>query len=211
MLHASDEHFRLVALMYGIKNTWLSQIVSDMYLMWTINENIYTSMPDPSVDITPWLQIAANDSLRWNKFIRWHQHSMRKSRLCTVSPLPAVASQADTNSDLFICHCGKSVGSQVALHSHMRHKHGYINQYRSKIATSWCLCCRKEFHTSARLFTHVAYRASNCRKYYDANVEVVDGAVESLAVSVRESKAVSRDLLKPCIKPIPEDTYESVV
>ena len=65
IVHSSDEHFRLIALMCGIKDTWLHQVLQDTRCMWNNNENMFTSMPDPLVEFGPWIQVAVHDSLKW--------------------------------------------------------------------------------------------------------------------------------------------------
>ena len=78
----------------------------------------------------------------------------------------------------FCYECGRDFATYDALMTHKYMVHGYRNPLATRVTGNQCLCCFKLFHTTPRLFKHVAHSAHRCRDHYMDNVEEVDPAVQ---------------------------------
>ena len=140
----------------------LDMVISDISSMRSAVQVLYESMPDPSIDLLPWLRIAQDKPATWNTHVRNYQSIIRYARF------PHASGSADVPSgpiDPHVCiYCDKESPSNAALFSHSRHEHGYINPIRLRIISTACEVCFAEFHTCSRLLKHV--QSSSCKSSY---------------------------------------------
>ena len=84
--------------------------------------------------------------------------------------------------DMFPCpECGKIFDDDTKLKSH-RTVHGYRNEARKFVSTTYCLACMHEYHSFHKLEEHLlnikrhANRGRNCWEVYQSSIQPLQGS-----------------------------------
>ena len=198
----------MILLQVKSKNSWITIIINDLFEAWSRAGNMFSSMPDPKIDISKWLCSIAEPPTHWNT-------SFKKAFACEhFSPSVSndlfgmiCTSEARTVSPtgFFVCDaCECFFSDHVAYFSHQAKMHGYRNPLRYKVCTVNCLACNTVFHSIQRVFRYVAYKSSSCRQYYISNVPDLSEeecvAVAALDYYNDSKSSATKKLKRPAIK-----------
>ena len=174
--HAPTIVIRLFLLLLKSEGSWPHTIVGDLKWLWQSRDTLYSSMPNPSVEISTWLDAIINNPKSW---LRCFKTVLFLKSLPTCPNVRA--SQGAASIDEFHCSfCVRSFQSIQQLRSHQFKMHGYVNPLRLKILNSKCLHCNTEFHSKLRLFKHLTTNKQSfpCKLHY---LQAVPSISRSLA------------------------------
>eukprot|EP00438_Fugacium_kawagutii_P003586 Skav221594 [mRNA] locus=scaffold1698:294565:300366:+ [translate_table: standard] len=181
---------------------WIQLCLTD--LDWTWQQLRGSSdLPDPRLDPLPWEQLWKTQPRRWKGLLkrafahhalqlrrRWETNSFHnriRQHLVNYDLMPVAPSeppepvQAD---DLHAClRCTRVFRSKQGLHAHLCRAHGRISAVRLLFDTTQCPHCLTEYHTAAKMYSHLYYSRA-CRRALEAqqmNCEPLPGRGSRIA------------------------------
>ena len=189
---------RLALLTLEAPRSWLGTVRSILKAVWC-RLGAESALPDPEVSLFEWFQAAHFVDKPCLKL--W----IRTAMAC----FPFGGTQVQAGPQLAaeqVCYeCGKVFGSLAALRAHCHNKHGYVNPCVARVCTTYCVACGVEFHTSARLVTHLRRSGgdSACAMYYSSEVPLLepDERVEQAAAERQCQRGLSVKTLH--LPPVP--------
>ena len=201
--HASPLHLRLVFHQLPNRTSWASMVLADFSWMWQNIQTLFETFPDPSSDLSFWLNFIRCNSVGWYRFVNMSKRIMLKvtrSEQAAEVPIPILDGPGD-HGDYECIECSQHFHSHCELLSHRRHKHAYNNPFRVLVSSSVCASCKKDFHTIHRAFIHVAYASNVCSKWYsDFVLPMTDAQLAHCTAAYKaEKRRGCKELLKPPI------------
>ena len=159
---------------------------------------ISLGLPDPALEIVPWLVAMREDPRRFAR-------ELTRAVAIRYAPRQAELGQCrkdDADIPYIPCpECGALFATYVVMCAHRVAAHKYVNPLRRHVTGSQCGACRREFHTYRRLYDHVRCQ-QKCADYFRMHVppmseeetrKIMSDAL--LAEKARDGKIIS----KPCI------------
>ena len=144
----------LVACVSIRDGSWLHAVCGDFARMNTIAYSAFADLPDPHVDVGPWLSLVRNLP-SWPSFV----HNIFKKSL--VGRLQASEIQNDAASigqplgSAFCCYeCGAQFDCQADVLNHAHRSHGYMTPSRIFTVGNQCLACLTIFADRAKVVAH---------------------------------------------------------
>jgi len=172
--------------LFNDDQAWQDLIWSDLFWMWQQLKNS-SKLPDPKQGFQQWEYLMKHHPGFWKRLIRRagdHDGGQKRNehvvagfhgefletlhshgRLWHDAPRPEAASVEQVHACMM---CEKRFLSRGGCGAHLFRAHGHVNPVRHLFATSQCGACMKEYHTFAKLKTHLL-QVTTCRQTLQAN------------------------------------------
>ena len=193
---------RLFVLLMGHVPSWPNTICCDLKLIWQSSDELSGMLPDPAQNMREWTEaIIANSNKFRSLFIRLAIATVPKV-LDENQPEVVAQDECEVKEHAFCCyHCGLVFDTKQKCSSHAYSKHRTRHPMRSRIFTTYCLCCNTEYYSDKRIFGHLDNRRgkSKCFEYYMEHVDPIsdEHVSEVRATKIAEARSVDVKSVPP--------------
>ena len=166
-------------------------------MLYHSSPGIRSSMPDPVHSSDVWLVTIARHPTQWSSTVK--AHLARHKEVPDAAFGAMRAGGVDGPQDMIRCdQCDRLFAGTQAYRSHCTRKHGLVSRFRSRLLSTECLSCQRDFHTPHRIHKHIAYDSTRCRSAYCTAPEVHPDKAE--AFWRKQTTSDSKSLRCPPVK-----------
>ena len=165
----------LALLQINYKNSWICLVQKDLLCLWSSNDSLYTTMPNPQDGLAGWVQEIYDSPHHWRSlFIKIVNRTKGAAfpYKAIVSAIPAVT--AENISASYVCYdCERFFQTMAQMRSHQFQMHKYRNPVHSLVYTTYCVACGCEYHHRKFLIKHLTNMPAHnrCYGYYLEHVQ----------------------------------------
>ena len=184
----------LVVATSGRNQSWLATVISDLAWMKRCLPFKLASLPDPCVELSPWLDLSKSPS--WMKLVK------KAVDVSTTSYLDMVTPQLDDESEahhVFCYECGQSFHSFRLLRNHCHRAHGYKSPTRAYLPSNECLACLTLFGSRDRAVQHLMTRHDCLAILQSVYAPLPCGVISALDKQATEERR-KKALVAPAVK-----------
>ena len=144
--------WRMVLLSGPAPRSWLSLLLRLLRAAWLKDEGLQAAMPDPALRLHSWCEAVKSQG---KAFLGKVSRAVLGSCENAFSPV-VICAEHVLQVYRFPCpSCEKVFDSEAALRTHQWHRHDRWSSLRSRVCTTFCVCCLVDFHSVDRLMKHL--------------------------------------------------------